>query len=236
MQVKDHQFMILVLYCPLADRQDATRTFQLMIPELELFTAGNREHRLAAIAAGKAWMLQQSAEAVRDKLNNQPVFFRVLVGGQDMSYFRFDEMVKEPQGGSLVDVERDHRKGVIMLVNFRSFPPNGSDVTGQNEAFWAFSKDAKGEDLPDYSSWHNISKAKALVPVAPIAGRSGQPAVREVVPWLEETGILTQAGLARHGQTLSHERRAGWRFLAAPRRSDHRPQCHQPPQRGRYRR
>jgi len=200
-RVKENQFIVLTMYTPLKDRELAVKTFQMMLGEYELFDpAVMRQHRLDAIKLGKDWLDKQNAEQFAAKLNNQPAYYRMLVGAQDVGYIRFDEAAKEPnpKGAGMIDVERDKHKGVLLLVNFRSFPDDGSVVYGQNESFWGFSKDARGDKLPEYSTWTNISKTKAKVPLPINRVRPGQPTVQEVTPWIQETGSITQSGVPYH--------------------------------------
>lgn len=194
-QVKDNQFITLIMYSPLSDRDLATRTFDMMLNEFELYDAAAlKQHRVEAIAAGKDWLAKQSAENYAAKLINEPLFYRILVGGKDVGYLRFDEGAKEadPKGGTMIGVERDKHKGVIFHVNFRSFPDDGSVVYGQNEAFWGFSKTATGERIFDYSCWTNVSKTRTVVPVPVSMQRPGQPTMQVVTPWMQETGVLLQ--------------------------------------------
>jgi hypothetical protein len=190
-QSQDHQFYVLTFYASLRDKAEATRTFDAMISEFELFDASTREKRTDAAALAKSWLAQQSAEQFRSKIINQPQYFRILSGGQDVGYYRLDELVQEanPKGTGKIDVERDGHKGVLLLVNSRSFPSDGSVLYAQNDAFWAFSKDSHEQVLPDYFTWHNLSKLKTKVPASPTLARGG---ARDVMPWLEEIGIVVQ--------------------------------------------
>jgi hypothetical protein len=194
-RVKDNQFLVLIMYTPLKDRAEAAKVFDMMAGEYELFDpAAMKQRRKQAADAGKAWLAAQSAEQFVPKLILQPVYFRMLVGGKDVGYIRFDENAKEPNpkgGGGLVDVERDKRKGLLLLVNFRSFM-DGSTNYGQNEAFWSYSKTPAGDRVFDYSCWTNISKTRALLSVPVNQQRSGQPTVQVVTPWRQEVGTLSQ--------------------------------------------
>jgi hypothetical protein len=192
---KDNEFIVLTMYSPLKDREAATKTFEQMLIEYQLFDPveiGKR--RTNAISVGKEWLDKLSAEQFVAKMINNPVYYRMLVGAQDVGYIRFDETTKEPKGTSRVDVERDGKKGVLLTVNFRSFPDDGSVVYGQNEAFWAFSASPSNQRLPDYSTWNNLTKTKAPVAKPLNLGRPGQTPISVVTPWIQETGLLTQSG------------------------------------------
>jgi hypothetical protein len=192
-RVKDNQFFVLTMYSPLKDRETAMKTFEQMLAEYDLFDpVAIRQRRTNAIGAGKEWLAKQSAEQFVAKMSGAPVYYRMLVGAKDVGYIRFDEMTQEtnPKGSGRIAVERDGKKGALLTVNFRSFPDDGSVVYGQNEAFWAFSKSPRGEKLPDYSSWSNVSKTKASLAKSSGAVRS----VSIVTPWIQETGLLTQLG------------------------------------------
>ena len=195
-QIKDNQFIVLTMYTPLKDRDEAAKVFGMMLGEYELFDpVAMKQHRLAAINSGKDWLAKQNAELFVTKMIGPPVFYRMLVDGKDVGYMRFDEGTKiaDPKkGGAMGDVERDGHKGVIMQINFRSFPDDGSVIYGQNESFWGFSKAPNGQAVFDYSCWVNISKTRTVVPMAPTMVRPGQPAVQVVEPWIQETGVLTQ--------------------------------------------
>ena len=199
-RVKDNQFIVLTMYTPLKDREEAMKVFGMMLGEYELFDpAAMKAHRLAAIGVGKDWLAKQSAELFATKMIAQPAFYRILVGGKDVGYLRFDEGTKESKGaGPMVDVERDGHKGVILQVNFRSFPDDGSIVYGQNEAFWGFAKAANGQPIADYSCWVNVSKTRTVVPLPPNQVRPGQPAVQVVTPWIQETGVLVPMDKPHH--------------------------------------
>ncbi|HEY4329856.1 MAG TPA: hypothetical protein VGN88_08975 [Phycisphaerae bacterium] len=188
---KGTQFLTLTFYAPLKDREAATRTFELMLNEFELFDPATlRKRRGDAIALGKTWLAQQSAETFRKKMIAEPQLFRIIVDGNDVGYIRFDEMTQEPnpKAGGMIDVERDERKGVLMQINHRAFPPDGGVIYGQNDAFWAYNKGTKGENLSNYSLWNNIAKTHARVATA----RGGMPMVQDVLPWTQETGIIRQ--------------------------------------------
>jgi hypothetical protein len=192
-QTQEHQFYILTFYAPLRDKVEATKTFDAVISEFELFDAATGKKRTAAATLAKTWLAQQSAELFRSKIINQPQFFRILSGGHDVGYFRIDELVQEanPKGTGKVDVERDGHKGVLLQVTSRSFPEGGA-LNAQNDAFWAFSKDARGQDLPDYFTWHNVSILKTKVLASPTLVRGGRAGARDTTSWLEEIGIVSQ--------------------------------------------
>jgi hypothetical protein len=195
-RIKDNQFMVLIMYTPLKDRTEAATVFNMMLGEYELFDpVAMKQHRMQAADAGKAWLARQTAEQFLPKLMTQSVHYRMLVGGKDVGYLRFDENTREPNpkgGGALVEVDREGRKGLLLHVNFRSFPEDGSVIYGQNEAFWSYSKTPAGDRALDYSCWTNVSKTRAIIPVPPDQLRSGQPTVQIVTPWRQEAGTLSQ--------------------------------------------
>jgi hypothetical protein len=185
------------MYTPLKDKDIATKTFDMMLSEYELFDPiAMRQRRGDAIKLGQEWLKKQSAEQFISKIQTEPAYFRILIGAKDVGYIRFDEATQElnPKGGGMIDVERDGRKGALVRVNFRSFPEDGSVIYGQNEAFWGLSKDRKGNPLPDYSSWTNITKTKAVIAVPLSQVRPGQGPTQVVTPWIQETGVITQSG------------------------------------------
>jgi hypothetical protein len=196
-RIKDNQFMVLIMYTPLKDRADAAKVFDMVVGQYQLFDpVAMKDRRKQAADAGKAWLAKQSADQFVPKLILQPAYYRMLVGGKDVGYVRFDENNKEPNpkgGAGLVDAERDNRKGVVLHINSRSFPDDGQVIYGQNEAFWSFSKSPSGKALPDYSCWINLSKIRALQQVPAHQLRGGQPTVQVVTPWMQETGTLSQA-------------------------------------------
>lgn len=193
------KFVVLTLYTPLKDRAEATQTFTAMQGQFELFDAeALKKRRLEAVAVGKAWLTQQTAEKLRDVLIREPQWFRAVVGGKDVGYFLFTELTQEPdpKTGRIIDVERDKFKGILELVTSRSFRDDGAEQMAQIEAFWGFSKGPNGTVLPSYSTWSNLTQVKTKVPVAPNKVRPGQPNMEEKVGWAQETGVLSQVNKA----------------------------------------
>ncbi len=195
-RIKDGVFDVLMLYTPLADRDTAERTWNLMLPEFEIFDGSAMlKRRVEAAKTGREWLSQRSAEELRGKLINDAQFFRMTVGNKDIGFFHFNELTKESgPGGSIVDVTRDGHTGVLVTVNQISFADNGAVNVGQNEAFWSYSKDSRGDATPAYSSWQNTSEIKTKV-ITAAPGRPGVPTMQEITPWLQESGILSQTGL-----------------------------------------
>lgn len=193
-RIRDGLFYVLMLYTPLSDREVAQKTWELMLPEFEIFDASAVvKRRNEAAKAGREWLAKRSAEEFRGKMVPERQFFRITVGGTDVGFFNFDEVTKEAgPGGALVEATRDGHKGLLVKVNLISFGDDGAVNLGQNEAFWSYSKDAKGEAIPSYSSWINTSETKTKIVTG---NRAGAMAVQQVTPWLQETGILTQTGL-----------------------------------------
>ncbi|HVT80790.1 MAG TPA: hypothetical protein VHM90_09035, partial [Phycisphaerae bacterium] len=195
-RIRDGLFAVLMLYTPLKDREVATHTWQLMIPEFEIYdTAAIARKRSEAAAVGRDWLAKRSAEELRSKLISEPQYFRMTAATTDVGFFRFGELTQEKgPGGSIVDVTRDNHKGVLITVQMFSYnDADGAVSYANNEAFWSYSKDSKGEALPGYATWQNVSKTRTKI-VAP-AARGGTPVVQQVTPWLQESGILTQTGV-----------------------------------------
>jgi hypothetical protein len=192
--IRDGLFYVLLLYTPLSDREVAQKTWDLMLPEFEIFDASAVvKRRNEAAKAGREWLAKRSAEELRGKMAPEKQFFRITVGGNDVGFFNFEEVTREAgAGGAIVDATRDGHRGVLVKVNLISFSDDGAVNLGQNEAFWSYAKDARGEAIPSYSSWINTSETKTKI----VSGtRAGATAVQQVTPWLQETGILTQTGL-----------------------------------------
>jgi hypothetical protein len=193
------RFVILTLYAPLKDRTEATRTFSAMLDQFELFDPqALKKRRTDAIAAGKAWLAEQSAEKLKGVLIREPQWFRAVVGGKDVGFLRFDELAQEPdpKTGRVIDVEREKYKGILELITSRSFRDDSAEQMAQIEAFWGFAKGANGAAQPSYSTWTNLKevKSKAAVPSGP--ARAGRAPATDQVGWVQETGVLTQVNKA----------------------------------------
>lgn len=169
-RVGDRQYLLLTMTAPLASKDEAIRTFNAMVETLEVWTADEvMERRLAAVVAGKQWFLNRSPEELAPKLIKQPQYFRIKVEGKDVGYMRFDE---------LEDTYLDY-KGIIVQVNSRSFPADGSAILGKNTAFWAYENQPNVNAKIRLSVWSNNVKT-VLFPV------NGPPQVA----WTSETGTV----------------------------------------------
>lgn len=176
-QFAGNEFTVLTFYTPLKDQEEAMRTFEAMLTTLEFLDKKKlEEHRLQAARAGKKWLAARSADELKNKLIAQPQLFRIRIDTTDVGYIRFDES----------EVTRDGTTGILVTVNSRSFPSDGTVVLGQNEAYWAYSKGSEASvDRLHYSMWMNSSKTDKMVPDSKRRG--------EMTPytfWLSEMGTL----------------------------------------------
>jgi hypothetical protein len=170
-----NEFMVLMFYSLLRDKNAATETFNAMLGSYELIDPVKmRERRSAGAAIAKKWLAGLSAENFRNKMNRQVRLFRLLVDGTDTGFISFEEL----------EASLDGYKGIEVVAHSKTFP-DGTVVKGDNQAFWAYSRNDKGELLPAYSLWDNISKRLANVP---------NPKTRTLEPrefWLRESGTLS---------------------------------------------
>jgi len=177
-RVTDNDLMVLTMYTPLKDRDAATTTFEAMLTSYQLLDRTEIAKQLQiSVKAGKEWLAQRTADELKGKLNNQPQLFRMKVGGVDQGYLRFDEKQDT----------RNHLSGILISINTRGFPQDGSIIYGQNEAFWAFAGDAPADRRPYYSMWANTTKK---VGTNPNVARASQTL------WLSEFGLVQLQGLA----------------------------------------
>ncbi len=190
------RFLVLTLYTPLHDRASAGRTFDAMLPNFQLYDPAKlKDELITASKTGKDWLANQSAEKFAASIDAAAQLYRILVNNQDVGYIQFDEATKEKAAGSaVVDISRGGRTGVLFTASFRSFPSDGKTlvVYGQNQAFWAFTKDAAGNTLGHFSMWDNTTKTKAKLALPPKQVKAGAPTYQLVTPWLEETGTISQ--------------------------------------------
>ncbi|MGN6369945.1 MAG: hypothetical protein ACTHN5_16940 [Phycisphaerae bacterium] len=179
-KVSETDLLILTLFTPLKDRTAATTTFDAMLTSFRILDRTEIAKKLElSIKAGKEWLAQRTADELKSKLNNQPQLFRMKVGGADVGYLRFDESVES----------RNHMPGVMVAINSRGFPADGSTIYGKNESFWAFVGDAAGGQRPFYTMWDNTTKTVTNRPNVP---RDAQTF------WLREFGTIQLSGLSRY--------------------------------------
>jgi len=178
-QTRENQFMVLTYYSPLINREEATQIFNAVAGSLEILDKQEMlKRRAEAVILGKKWIAEQNAEELRAKLNNQPTFFRMLTGGAtgtDVGYIRFDER----------EMARDGFKGVEIEMNSRSFKDEVTMISGQNLAYWAYSRNEKGDKVPPYSYWDNKSVTDTKLPM-----RNDPTRLEARQFWLEESGTL----------------------------------------------
>jgi hypothetical protein len=187
-QTRDKGFMVVTYYAPLRNREEATRTFEAVIGSFEILNSEDvRKRRVEAILLGKKWLADRSADEFRAKMNPQPAYFRMRVGGMngtDAGYWWQTER----------DAARDGFKGIEIEVCSRSFPddPPGSLTQVKYVSFWANARNDKGEVVPHYSMWDYVTRSDVRLPNA------NNPAVLEPRAfWVEESGTLTLEGNGR---------------------------------------
>ena len=172
-QTTPKRFIVMTFYAPLKDKILATKTFEAMVGSFELLDRRKiEERRLKAIAAGKKWLSEHSADDLRGKLEARASIFRMKVNDNDIGYVRFSES----------EISRDGTTGVQLYMDSRSFPPDNSIVMGKNEAYWAYTNGpgAAGDRL-HYSLWVNMTKSVVHKPTLPNG-------VYEF--WFRESGLL----------------------------------------------
>lgn len=188
-QTPEKGFMVVTYYSPLRNREEATRTFEAVIGSFEILDAAKvRKMRVEAILAGKKWLGERTAEEFRGKMNNQPAFFRMVVGGSngtDAGYWWQTER----------DAVRDGFRGIEIEVCSRSFPndPPGSMTQVKYTSFWANGRNEKGEVVPHYSMWDYITRTDARLPNAQDPAKLEPHAF-----WVQESGALTLEGDPRY--------------------------------------
>jgi hypothetical protein len=106
------------------------------------------ERRKGAMEEGRKWLATISAEDVKAKLIKEPQVFRMRVDGTDVGYTVFSEY-ESP-------TPRDSYKGVITVMQSRSFPSQDAMLEFRGEAFWAYRKNNNNfnEDT-FYSCWNS---------------------------------------------------------------------------------
>jgi hypothetical protein len=190
-QTRENGFMVLTYYAPLRNREEAMRTFEAVVGSFEILNRDEwKKRRIDAILLGKKWLSERSAEEFRSKMNNQPTYYRMLVGGAagiDVGFWWQEER----------DATRDGFKGVEVAVNSISFPtePPGTIIQGKNISFWANSRNEKGETVPHYSMWDNISRTDVRLP-----GQKEPARLEDKSFWIEESGTLMLEGNGRINQ------------------------------------
>jgi hypothetical protein len=184
-QMGEQEFVVMTLFAPLRDRADATRTFEAMVGTLELLDpSAVLANRAKAVAAGKAWLAQRTADELRGKMNNQPQLFRMKIANREYGYIQFSEYA-DPPAGSDAAIAGLH--GFTMVIDSRSFPPDPGVlwVAGHNMAFWAYKSDRAGGDQPYHSVWDNLTTTNTINPRDPKQG---------LTFWLREAGIVDMVG------------------------------------------
>ncbi len=193
LQRSPQKFLVLTFWTPLKDRDEAILTFEAMLTSVEFMDKKKLDdERVAAARAGKLWLAQRSANELKSKLLAQPQLFRMKIDNTDIGFVRFDEGDKERDAktGALVDVQRDGTTGIMVAVNSRTFPSDGSIVIGQNEAFWAFTKgNDSAENKLHYSMWMNKSKTDRIIP-NPDRKKFGPNPTIPYSFWISELGTL----------------------------------------------
>ncbi|HVX85952.1 MAG TPA: hypothetical protein VH253_14310 [Phycisphaerae bacterium] len=180
------EYIVLTLFSPLKDRDEATRTFDAMIGSFEVMDPTTvLKRRELAVAAGKTWLAQRSADELRAKMLNQPQLFRTRIGGKDYGYVQFSEFETPPndQKSSV-----DGLYGFFISIDSRSFPPDDPkilSVFGHNYAFWAYKKTPSGVEQPFHSVWDNLTTTNTLNPKNPAEGMAF---------WIREAGVLDMSG------------------------------------------
>ncbi len=179
-KVSDADLLVLTLFTPLKDRDAAGTTFDAMLTSFRILDRTEIAKKLElSVKAGKDWLAQRTADELKSKLNNQPQLFRMKVGGADVGYMRFDESVDN----------RNHMSGVLVSINSRGFPADGSIIYGKNESFWAFVGDADAGQRPFYSMWDNTTKT--------VTNRPNMPREAQTF-WLREFGTTQLEGMSRY--------------------------------------
>jgi hypothetical protein len=183
------EYVVVTLFAPLRDRAEATRTFDAMIANFELLDpTAVMANRAKAVAAGKAWLAQTTADQLLAKMNNQPQLFRTRIGNRDYGYIQFSEYADPPAN---INSAINGLHGFVMVIDSRSFPPNDPrglnvlSVFGRNIAFWAYPKDRGGVEQPFHSVWDNLTTTNTVNPQNPQQG---------LAFWLREAGILDLVG------------------------------------------
>jgi hypothetical protein len=181
-QMSTSEYIVLTLFSPLKDRDAATRTFDAMIGSFEVMDPATLlKRREVAVAAGKAWLAERSADELRAKMLNQPQLFRTRIGGKDYGYVQFSEYETPPndQKSSV-----DGLYGFFISIDSRSFPPDDPKILsifGHNYAFWAYKKTPSGDEQPFHSVWDNLTTTNVINPKNPAEGMAF---------WLREAGVL----------------------------------------------
>ncbi len=178
-QMGDNQFIVLMLYVPLKDRDSATTTFNAMVGTFEILDQmALAKKRAEGAAAGKEWLTKRTADGLRATLNPQPQYFRVKVGGADIGFLRFDE----------IETNREATKGIQVTVTSRTFNPDGSGLTAQNVEYWAYSGALPPDRRSNYSAWTNTAEQTMNQPNIPAAKQTF---------WVRELGTSQIEGISR---------------------------------------
>jgi hypothetical protein len=185
-QTGAQEYVVVTLFTPLRDRAEATRTFDAMVSNFELLDpTAVVANRAKAVAAGKTWLAQRTADELLAKMNNQPQLFRTRIANRDYGYIQFSEYADPPAN---VNNAINGLHGFVMVIDSRSFPPEDPKVLsvfGRNIAFWAYSKDRSGVEQPFHSVWDNLTTTNTVNPQNPQQG---------LAFWLREAGILDLVG------------------------------------------
>ena len=172
-QMDSRQFFLLEMYSPLTNHDEATRVFDAMAGEFEVYQPEELKKKHGeAVLLGKKWLESLAAEQIKPKLNNQTQVFRMISGKNDVGYVTFEESEASQIG----------RRGVQIVTHSKTFLPAGGLLMGDNMAFWAYSHDEKGEALAHYSMWENINKVDTNLVI------KGKVTPNE--NWTEEIGAL----------------------------------------------
>lgn len=183
-QLEPTKYMVLNLYSPSSTQADAVRTFEAMVKRFEVLDPKVvAQQRKEAIDEGKAWLKEQRAEMLTDRLLREPRFFAMKVDGRDVGYLRMVE-------GEGV---REGYTGVLVNVNSCTFPPDGSMISSEAECFWAYrdtpykgQSDAakRPKDPVYYSYWAMGTKNFYRVSLPPTG------AVQLAQTWANEMGTM----------------------------------------------
>ncbi len=169
-QLTSKQFLVLTFYTPLKDREAATKTFDAMLTQFEILDRSViAEQRLKSSEVGRVWLEKRSADELKAKLGAMPQIFRIRVGGKDMGYVRFNAG----------ETTRDKLPGLLLTVDSRAFPNDGSIVMGANEAYWAKVREKDPDDRLWFSNYTNSSKTVLF-----------RPNGKKEEFWLMEIGLL----------------------------------------------
>ncbi|NNM85258.1 MAG: hypothetical protein HKL96_05815 [Phycisphaerales bacterium] len=149
------EYYVVTFFSPTDHAPRVIATFDAIIKTFKLL---NRRQiaieRLAAVAAGKKWLHQQTAEKLLPLMAHHPRLFRVQLHHMDIGYVRLDEYKGKQDGFS----------GLFVSTNSRSFLPKGVILLGKAIQFWALSKqpDLKGPPV-NFAEW--LEESESLFPI-----------------------------------------------------------------------